>query len=397
MFLFNKYSSLFCYGLLICVAHILWFNLVPLMTLVQTKYQVSESLALLSIAVFPIFYVLLSLHAGKIIDKYKYTNVVIVSALLMSCFALLRFYAINFWALMAMQCAIAICQPYLINGISKFVADWFSKKHVALITSILSMNMFLGMAIGAAVTPIAVIQLGFEETMLLMGVLSMISTVLFILFANSNTDRNSINANHVSFFDYINLAKQQKIRPLLYFAFLSLGAFNALTTWMESIYLEYGLNLEEAGMLTGLLIIGGILGSPILSALSDRLENRRLILVFCSLLAALLIYPLCQSLPLSTLMFIAVATGFIFLPGLPILLAEAENQVSIEQSGIIASFILWVGNLGAFVMIALTSVISTQASSWQAAVFLMMCALLLASILVFKPKAATNAAAISSS
>ena len=166
---------------------------------------------------------------------------------------------------------------------------------------------------------------------------------------------------------------------------------------MESIYLEYGLNLEEAGMLTGLLIIGGILGSPILSALSDRLENRRLILVFCSLLAALLIYPLCQSLPLSTLMFIAVATGFIFLPGLPILLAEAENQVSIEQSGIIASFILWVGNLGAFVMIALTSVISTQASSWQAAVFLMMCALLLASILVFKPKAATNAAAISSS
>ena len=386
MFLFNKYSSLFFYGLLICVAHILWFNLVPLMTLVQTQYQVDESLALLSIAVFPIFYVLLSLHAGKIIDKYKYTNVIIISALLMSSFALLRFYAINFWLLLLLQCAIAICQPYLINAISKFVADWFSKKHVALVTSVLTMNMFLGMAIGAAITPVAVSSLGFDKTMLGMGVISFVSTVLFILFANVNAKHKNTDNQQVSFLDYKTLAKKPNIRPLLYFAFLSLGAFNALTTWRESIYLEYGLTLEEAGMLTGVLIIGGIFGSPILSTLSDKTQNRTVFLYTCTFLAALLIYPLCQSLPINSLMLLAFITGFIFLPGLPILLAEAESQVSIEQTGIVASFVLWVGNLGAFILIALTSFASSLTTNWQTSVVLMMCTLLLACILLYKTK-----------
>jgi len=362
------------------------------MTLVQTHYQVDESLALLSIAVFPIFYVLLSLHAGKIIDKYKYTNVIIISAILMSAFALLRFYAINFWLLLAIQCAIAICQPYLINGISKFVADWFSEKHVALVTSVLTMNMFLGMAIGAAITPLAVGHLGFDKTLLLMGLISTVCTVLFILFANTNKQNTHEDNQQVSFSDYKRLAKTPSIKPLLYFAFLSLGAFNALTTWMESIYLEYGLTLEEAGMLTGVLIIGGIFGSPILSALSDKTNNRTLFLVGCTFIAALLIYPLCQSLPINTLLLIAFITGFIFLPGLPILLAQAESKVDIGQSGIVASFILWVGNLGAFIMIALTSFASSLTSNWQTSVVLMMCTLLLACILVYRPQPKLDAA-----
>jgi nitrate/nitrite transporter NarK len=219
-----------------------------------------------------------------------------------------------------------------------------------------------------------------------MGVISAVSTVLFILFANVNAKHKNTDNQQVSFLDYKTLAKKPNIRPLLYFAFLSLGAFNALTTWMESIYLEYGLTLEEAGMLTGVLIIGGIFGSPVLSALSDKLNNRSVFLVVCTFMAALLIYPMCQPLPINTLLLIAFITGFIFLPGLPILLAEAESQVSIEQTGIIASFVLWVGNLGAFVMIALTSFISSATSSWQTSVVLMMCTLLLACILIYKPQ-----------
>jgi predicted MFS family arabinose efflux permease len=380
----TRYSSLLTYSLLVCVAHVLWFNFVPLITLLQEKYLVDESEALLQIAVFPIFYVLLSLHAGTVIDKYGYRNVVLVSAFFMTFFSFGRYLSDSFYELLFAQSLIAICQPYIINAISKVVSDLFSADKSTLATGICSMAMFFGMALGAAITPVLIQDYDLKNTLLFMAILTLISFLLFMFFSKENPENNTEFEVSIRFTDYLALTKKSSLQPLLIFALLSLGAFNALSTWMESIYVAYGFNLEEAGLLTGLLIIGGILGSPILTALSDAYRCRRQLLIASSFFSTILCYFLCQNYSITILSILAVITGFVFLPGLPILLAEAEEVVGDKKAGIIASLILWIGNLGAFFMIFLVSWVSQLSMGWQGSIILISAALFLSSLAAVK-------------
>ena len=57
------------------LSQLLWLNYAPLLTMVQTKYGVSEGLAGGLLLVFPLVYVLLSVPAGQLTDRkgYKYS------------------------------------------------------------------------------------------------------------------------------------------------------------------------------------------------------------------------------------------------------------------------------------------------------------------------------------
>ncbi|MFO1525212.1 MAG: hypothetical protein U1F16_04470 [Turneriella sp.] len=50
--------------------------------------------------------------------------------------------------MVACQTGIAIGQPFIMNAISKLVADWFEPEHNALATGLGALGMFIGMALG---------------------------------------------------------------------------------------------------------------------------------------------------------------------------------------------------------------------------------------------------------
>ena len=55
-------------------------------------------------------------------------------------------------------------------------------------------------------------------------------------------------------------------------SFLGLGYFNGLTTWLEPILAPNGINSMQAGMIGGVLILGGIVGSAIIPPISDKMK-----------------------------------------------------------------------------------------------------------------------------
>jgi cyanate permease len=61
---------------------------------------------------------------------------------------------------------------------------------------------------------------------------------------------------------------------LLALFFIGLGAFNAVTTWIEDIVRPRGFSVEQAGLAGGMMVVGGIVGALIIPALSDRLRRR---------------------------------------------------------------------------------------------------------------------------
>ena len=67
------------------------------------------------------------------------------------------------------------------------------------------------------------------------------------------------------------------VRPFVVFlavAFVGMGVFNGISTWVEEIVRPRGFSSADAGTLGALLLLGGIVGAVVLSALSDRARKR---------------------------------------------------------------------------------------------------------------------------
>jgi Na+/melibiose symporter-like transporter len=70
------------------------------------------------------------------------------------------------------------------------------------------------------------------------------------------------------------MLRQTDFILLLAIFFVGLGAFNAITTWIEQILAPQGFSATQAGDAGGLMILGGIIGAVVLPLLSDRARKR---------------------------------------------------------------------------------------------------------------------------
>ncbi len=67
------------------------------------------------------------------------------------------------------------------------------------------------------------------------------------------------------------------VRPFVVFlviAFVAMGVFNGISTWVEEIVKPRGFSSVDAGNLGALLLLGGIIGALAMSAISDWLGRR---------------------------------------------------------------------------------------------------------------------------
>ena len=97
------------------ITQFLWLNFAPLLALVQTRYGVSEFVASTLILVFPLLYVFLSLHAGRLIDRRGFRFTVGWGATITALGAALRVFDQSFWLLLIAQLVIAAAQPYVVT------------------------------------------------------------------------------------------------------------------------------------------------------------------------------------------------------------------------------------------------------------------------------------------
>jgi MFS family permease len=72
---------------------------------------------------------------------------------------------------------------------------------------------------------------------------------------------------------------------LAFIAFVTGAIFNGVSTWVEVIVRPKGLSVTQAGMIGGLLLIGGIVGVFILPPFSDRARKRKPVFLWGLVLA----------------------------------------------------------------------------------------------------------------
>lgn len=349
-------------------SQIVWLNFAALLSFVQARHSVSEDAAGLLLLVFPALYVLVSLPAGLYIDRRGYRASLRVAAAGMAIFSLMRVIDLGFAWLLAAQIGLAALGPFVLNAISKLVIDWFVPDQRALATGLGTVGMFLGMAIGIAATPVMVEAWGYQATM---AAWAGISVVLCAACFALVVERGGPVASEPGVRAGLRPLLRSRALVLLFaLAGLGLGYFNGITTWLEPILAQRGLDAVQAGAAGGMLIVGGIVGAAVVPALSDRSRRRKPFVIVSVIAAAATLWPAVHSASFATVLVACALQGFCFLPAFALLLEMCSELAGEALAGSATSILMLVGNAGGVLVIVAMALLHREVD-WEPAVLLL--------------------------
>lgn len=264
----------------IIMNQLLWISFAPITGNAAEFYGVSDlSIGLLSMS-FMVVYIVVSIPASWVIDNYGIRVGVGIGAVLTGIFGLMRgLVADNYTLVLVAQIGIAIGQPFILNAITKVAARWFPLQERATASGFGSLAIYLGIAVGMLLTPFLTLQIGIESMLFIYGIVAVGAAVLFIAFAREHPPTPpcppEMDERSLVFDGLRNLLRLKDFLLLLLIFFVGLGAFNAVTTWVEDIVRPRGFSITQAGIIGGLMVGGGILGALIVPMLSDRYRKRK--------------------------------------------------------------------------------------------------------------------------
>ena len=302
---------------------LLWITFAPITIKAAEFYHVSDlSIGLLSMS-FMLVYIVVSIPASWVIDNYGIRIAVGIGAVLTGGFGLMRgIVAHNYTLVLLAQIGIAIGQPFILNAITKVAARWFPLQERATASGLGSLAIYVGVATGMFLTPFVTLELGLKNMLLIYGIFALLAALLFFLFAREQPPTPpcppEMDERSLVFDGLRNLLHMRGYLLLMLIFFVGLGTFNGVTTWVEDIVRPRGFSITQAGIIGGLMVVGGIIGALIVPALSDHYRKRKPFMVLTLAGASLGLIGLTFSNSYTLTMVSAFVLGFFLLSAGPI-------------------------------------------------------------------------------
>ena len=269
---------------------VLWISYAPVSRAAQDYYGVSSA-AIGALAMsFMVVYLPVSFLASHVLAQRGLRYAAGLGALLAGVSGVLRGVVGPHYALVLLATlGAAVAQPFLLNAWTTVSTDWFPPSQRATAVSLVTLANLVGAGVGMAVTPLLVGTLSLAQVQLVYGVATLLAGLVFVLVARDRpptpTDA-TVRGEPVA--ALVGVRQALRVAPFAAFlvvAFVTMGVFNGLSTWVEEIVRPRGFSSVDAGNLGALLLLGGVVGAVVVSALSDR-SRRRIPFLTVSLLAA---------------------------------------------------------------------------------------------------------------
>ena len=301
----------------------LWIGYAPITGAAAAYYGVSDTAIGAFAMVFMLAFIPLSLPAAWLIDTRGFRLATGLGAVVMGACGILRGLAGPNYALaMAATLGIAAAQPLLLNAWTKMPARWFAPGQRATAVGVVTVGNLVGTAAGMVLGPILIESMPLGQIQLWYGIVAALSAVLFLGLAREHPPTPASppgQEERALVLDGLSHAlRVPAFWSVLGIAFIGLGVFNGLTTWVEAMLRPRGFSPADAGTLGAVLLIGGLIGAVFLPALSDRQGRRRrfLVLAFGGAIPGLLGVMMAGSLPV--LLVSGFVLGFFLVSALPI-------------------------------------------------------------------------------
>jgi MFS family permease len=269
----------------------LWIAYSPITGPAAKFYGVSDLQIGLLAMVFMIAFIPLSLPVSWAIDTYGYRKTVGLGAILMGVFGVVRgLVGANYTLVLLSSIGIAIAQPFLLNAWTTVPAKWFNVEFRATAVGLVTLANLVGTALGMVLTPILTETMSIPQVQLIYGGIAAFSALLFVILARETPPTPPCPAGmevRALMLDGLkNAVKNKMFWCYLAVAFIGLGLFNGVTTWVEAIIRPRGFTTTEAGVLGALMLIGGVIGAVVIPPFSDRSHKRKkflLIGILCTI------------------------------------------------------------------------------------------------------------------
>lgn len=334
-----RWIVLLAFAFITVMSQINWITFAPIMNDVAKHYNVTADLILLLTASYMIFYIPVNFPATWALDKYGLKWGTGIGVILTGVFGLVRGLAGNNFLIIAIaQVMMAIGQPFLLNSFSKLAVTWFPENEKATATGLGTLSIMLGIMIGMALTPILYAAKGINFVLQIYGWLSIIALVLYLVVVKNTppTPPNSQASEKVfSFKGMKGLFSNYNFNLLLIIIFIGLGAFNAISSEIDNIFLRFTSPEGASGYIGGIMILGGLIGAGIISVISDKTGKRKLFLILAPLISIFASYLFVVVDNFTAIMTISFFFGFFLVSALPVALiyaAEITYPVSEEAS-----------------------------------------------------------------
>jgi MFS family permease len=274
-----RWTMLLVYMFVVAMNQLSWITFASITVDAARFYRVSDlSIGILSLS-FMIVYIFVSIPASWAIDTYGIRVAVGIGAALTGIFGLLRgVFASDYNLVLLAQIGIAVGQPFILNAVTTVAARWFPIRERATAAGLGSLAIYLGIIVGLVLTPYLMIQASIGGMLIAYGVVSILAAIIFFAFARERPPTPPCppdqEARSLVFDGLKQILQKRDFGVLLFVFFVGLGVFNAVTTWIEDIVRPRGFSITQAGLIGGLMVLGGVVGALVIPELSDRYRKR---------------------------------------------------------------------------------------------------------------------------
>jgi len=341
---------------------IFWICYAPITKVAAENFGVSDMQIGLLAMLFMYIYIPFAIPASWAIDTWGFKKAVSLGAIMMGVFGLLRgVFSGNYVMALIMTIGLSIAQPLFLNSGTKLAANWFPLQERATIIGIGGMAGLLGIVIGQIATPFMVNAWGMGTSMLIYGVIGVVSAVLFLIFAKDQPPTPAGYEERVLVLDGLkHILKMRDFYLLAFIVFVINAIFNGVSTWVEVIVRPKGMDINQAGIIGGLLMIGGILGFFVLPPISDRSRKRKPVFMAGALLSVPFLVLMALANGFALLAITTFLLGLFIMGVIPVALQYATEICYPAPEGT---------SMGLFTLAGQISVVAVTAMGWSNAVY----------------------------
>ncbi len=292
---------------------LLWITFAPITSAAAQFYGTSDLMIGLLSMMFMVIYIAVVLPSAWVIDTHGFRVAVGIGAALTGLFALARgLFASNLTVVFISQIGIAVGQPFVLGAITKLAARWFPITERATAAGLGTLAIYLGILAAMLITPALTIKYNIRGMLMIYGVVAAIAALVFIIAARGKPKTPPCPAGQeertLMFAGLKSMLRQKSFILLLVIFFIGLGMFNGVSTWIENIVRPRGFSISQAGMVGGLMLLGGILGALIVPILSDKLRRRKPFII----MALVGMTPGLVGMTFATSYWLLLLSGFVF-------------------------------------------------------------------------------------
>ncbi len=366
----SKYRWLILLAIIpiIVSTEMMWLSLAPISSMAEKFYGVgSMSIAMFSMS-YMIMYIIFSLPASWIVDRFGYRYSLIIGAVITAVFGLLRaLFADNFTLVLIAQFIIAAGQPFLLNISTKVPANWFPVSERSTAAGILTMSQYIGYAVPMLLAPAIAESSGIKSTFMVFAVIAAISAIISIIFTKEKPlvppPGPMAPKEDLSLKSMKSLFLNKAFLIVLLICFISIGAFNTLLTLLESILLPRGITSAQSGIVGTVFVAAGIIGAVALPIISDK-QHKRVPFFIITILLLIPVYIGFTFIPnFILIVLLAGLAGFLIMGVAPILFQHGAEIAYPIQEGTSLGVILLMGQISGVLFVYIFEIMQNASES----------------------------------